>query len=84
MLPFANLQLAFDSSRERFHPLRKCLSANDFGQEVAFLSINFESSKLTISSIDQTIIGHASLHRRRDAQALMDSGKMNGNRVLMR
>jgi len=41
VLPFANLQLAFDLSRERFHPLRKWFEANDFGQEIAFLSILF-------------------------------------------
>ncbi len=41
VLPIANLQLAFDSVRERFHPLRKCLGATDFGQEIAFLSILF-------------------------------------------
>ncbi len=39
--PYANLELAFDSVRERFHPLRKCFDANDFGQERAFLSILF-------------------------------------------
>jgi len=39
VLPLANLQLMFDSEREGFHPLRKCFAANDFGQEIAFLSM---------------------------------------------
>ena len=39
VLPCANLELAFDSVRERFHPLRKCFDANDFVQERAFLAI---------------------------------------------
>jgi hypothetical protein len=40
MLPFANLQLAFDSTRERLHfAAPQWFGANDFGENGAFLSM---------------------------------------------
>ncbi len=51
VLPFANCELAIDLSRERFHPLRKCFGTNDFGQEIAFLSILFCRALLAIATL---------------------------------
>ena len=51
VLPFANLQLAFDLSRERFHSLRKCLGASYFGQDTAFCQSCFDRALLAIATL---------------------------------